>query len=118
MKRLGVTLLLILISGCAVNDPVDELLETWRERDRKNEVLKQEYRVQEVTWHPEWSDKAKEAVLQGKFILGMTSKQVKVSLGHPEDINKTVGSWGTHEQWVYSDKYLYFENGILTAWQD
>jgi len=39
MKRLGVTLLLILISGCAVNDPVDELLETWRERDRKNEVL-------------------------------------------------------------------------------
>ena len=43
------------------------------------------------------------------------------------DINKTVGSWGVHEQWVYGSSmegggympshYLYFEDGILTTYQ-
>ena len=37
---------------------------------------------------------------------------------HNKDINKTVGSWGIHEQWIYSSHFLYFENGILTSWQD
>ena len=40
------------------------------------------------------------------------------SWGQPDDINRSVGSWGVHEQWVYGDEYLYFENGKLTSWQD
>jgi len=48
----------------------------------------------------------------------MTTEQVKMSWGSPYDINRTAGSWGIHEQWVYGDKYLYFENGVLTSWQD
>ena len=38
----------------------------------------------------------------------------------PEDKNRSVGSWGIHEQWVYRsyDLYVYFENGILTSWQN
>ena len=36
--------------------------------------------------------------------------------GKPNDINKSIGSWGVHEQWCYSfGSYLYFENGKLTA---
>ena len=40
------------------------------------------------------------------------------SWGKPTKINKSVYSWGTHEQWVYpNDNYLYFENGKLTSIQ-
>ena len=48
---------------------------------------------------------------------GMTPSQAIQSLGKPLDINRTVGEWGRHEQWVYDGKYLYFENGILTSYQ-
>lgn len=40
------------------------------------------------------------------------------SLGKPETINKTVGSWGVHEQWVYGDTYLYFENNVLKSYSN
>lgn len=36
----------------------------------------------------------------------------------PDRVNVSVGSWGRHEQWVYSNLiYLYFENGKLGSWQ-
>jgi len=59
-------------------------------------------------------------ILDGRIWLGMTDAMAKDSWGQPNENNRTVGSWGVHEQWVYSRKntYLYFENGILTSWQD
>lgn len=70
-----------------------------------------------------WNAKTIKAILDGKIFLGMTTKQVIESWGKPDDINRTVGSWGIHEQWVYrrggfEATYLYFENGKLTSWQD
>lgn len=50
--------------------------------------------------------------------LNMSKKQVSNLLGEPNDINKTTGSWGTNEQWVYDSANLYFENGKLTSWQE
>jgi hypothetical protein len=51
--------------------------------------------------------------------VGMTKQQCKLSWGEPESINKTSGSWGVHEQWVYSSSsYLYFDNGILSSIQN
>ncbi len=52
--------------------------------------------------------------------LGMTYDEVKASLwGEPYDINRTVTQYGTHEQWVYGNgQYLYFDDGILTSFQD
>lgn len=53
--------------------------------------------------------------------IGMTSKEV-VNLtkwGRPYDVNRTTTGQGVREQWVYSNRrFLYFENGILTAIQD
>ena len=58
----------------------------------------------------------------------MPKSAVIASWGDPVDINRSVGSWGVHEQWVYSFssgstigyklKYLYFEDEILTSFQD
>ena len=57
-------------------------------------------------------------ILENKFWIGMTDKMAKESLGNPDDINRTVGSWGVNEQWIYGNTYLYFENGILTSYQN
>lgn len=52
--------------------------------------------------------------------IGMTAEQVEASTwGKPKDINKTTYSWGVKEQWVYSDyRYIYLEDGIVTAIQE
>jgi len=59
-------------------------------------------------------------IINNEIWLGMTKDMASESIGWPTDVNKTTGSWGVHEQWVYDKegKYLYFENGILTSWQD
>lgn len=54
--------------------------------------------------------------------LGMTNIEVVEIMGRPNDINTTVGSFGTHSQYVYDNRYLpdvyfYFENYILTTIQ-
>ena len=56
----------------------------------------------------------------GKFTIGMTKEMVIESIGKPDDINRTVGSWGVHEQWVYDKRglYIYFKNGKVTSFQD
>ena len=48
----------------------------------------------------------------------MTKEMAIIALGEPDDINKTVGSWGVHEQWIYNKLYIYFENGKLTSYQN
>ena len=62
---------------------------------------------------------AKEKRSKGVSI-GMSKEDVLASKwGRPESVNKTTGSYGTHEQWVYGGRnYLYFENGVLTTIQN
>lgn len=52
--------------------------------------------------------------------IGMTADEVRnSSWGEPKKINKTTYEWGTTEQWVYSmDRYIYLENGRVTAIQE
>ena len=68
--------------------------------------------------YPDWSEKVKSTIEIRGIRTGMTDKQVLASWGNPETNNRSVGSWGVHEQWVYDKKYLYFENGLLTSFQD
>jgi hypothetical protein len=59
-------------------------------------------------------------ISSGHFWIGMTDEMAKASLGIPNDVNRTVGSWGVHEQWIYENRdiILYFENGILKSYQN
>ncbi|MGG0797412.1 hypothetical protein ABE137_26055 [Brevibacillus laterosporus] len=52
--------------------------------------------------------------------IGMTKEEVLNSAwGKPNSINKTTTASGEHEQWVYSiKKYVYFDNGYVTAIQE
>lgn len=50
--------------------------------------------------------------------IGMTESEVYSSTwGTPEKINKTETVNGIHEQWVYENGYIYFDNGYVTSIQ-
>jgi len=53
-------------------------------------------------------------------VIGETKEQLKTSSwGLPNDINKTTTGDNISEQWVYGDeKYVYLDNGIVTAIQE
>lgn len=59
-----------------------------------------------------------DVILEGKVRIGMTKAMCEEAWGYPDEINKMTGSWGTDEQWVYGNNYLYFENGELTTIQN
>lgn len=60
-----------------------------------------------------------EKILNGYYWIGMTDEMTEISIGKPININRNVGTWGVHEQWIYeSHLYLYFENGILKSYQN
>ena len=52
--------------------------------------------------------------------IGMTVKELLDSKwGFPKDINKTITTYGVHEQWCYSgDRYVYLDDGIVTGIQE
>ncbi|WP_342428573.1 hypothetical protein [Paenibacillus sp. FSL L8-0158] len=52
--------------------------------------------------------------------IGMSEQEVIYSKwGLPKHINKNTTTYGVNEQWVYDQyKYIYFENGVVTAIQD
>lgn len=49
--------------------------------------------------------------LEGIVKVGMPKDLIRVSWGEPDDINKS--SYG--EQWIYGEQYLYFKNGVMSA---
>lgn len=67
-----------------------------------------------------WGKAIASRIMNGEIWLGMTSEMASESAGTPVDINTSVGAWGRHEQWIYErpELYLYFENGVLTSWQN
>lgn len=62
--------------------------------------------------------KNEEAIAEQKIRVGMTTEQVVRSWGDPIRKNRSGGSYGSREQWVYPGRvYIYFESGRLTSWQ-
>lgn len=85
-------------------------------------------RCKQVAWTPESEEKKKiRAIMNTPLSQRTTTVQIGMSRmgamlsnwGNPEKINKTTTASGVREQWVYGEgRYLYFENGVLTAIQD
>ena len=69
----------------------------------------EEYGWDEETWD----------LIKNRYIkIGWNEDQCILSWGYPNRVNRTTSYWGTSEQWVYGSRYVYFENGILSAIQD
>ena len=67
--------------------------------------------------HQDWPKEDCINLANGEYWIGMSPEMATESLGNPETINHSVGSWGVNEQWVYPSLYLYFDNGVLTSYQ-
>ncbi|MCH5263912.1 MAG: hypothetical protein J1F42_13465 [Lachnospiraceae bacterium] len=81
----------------------------WKEKQEQKEEEKRQA-----------EEKEKQEYLANEPKIGMTADEVKASnWGSPEKINKTTYEWGVTEQWCYPNyKYIYFEDGIVTAIQE
>ena len=67
----------------------------------------------------DWSDETWSLIKEQRVRIGWGKEKCIMSWGKPKDINKTIGAWGVHEQWVYGlSSYLYFENGVLSSIQN
>lgn len=130
------TLLILFVCGCAVL-----LMDVEKELEKYEQIVATE-RQEYVDAHPELDQRTKEAILNGKIFIGMNKEQTIASWGKPLEVNRSVGSWGVHEQWIYChtaaewkwleamknpyrydcssrhSRYLYFEDGKLKSWQD
>jgi len=59
--------------------------------------------------------------------IGMTTEECRLALGRPSEVNRSVTANHESLQWVYrrysmgydlGDRYLYFDDGVLTSVQD
>lgn len=86
------------------------------ERKRKQAEAREaaKRRLEEyVQAHPEY----RKEILDHQITLGMSQDDVIASWGKPEHVNTTVTAYGRHEQWVYGNQYVYFEDGRVSAVQ-
>jgi hypothetical protein len=66
----------------------------------------------------DWDERTFEAIADGKLFVGMTKEQARISWGNPIKVNRTVGEYGTREQWIYGGQaYVYFDDDKLSAIQ-
>ena len=89
--------------------PVD-----YSEKTKYNYVF--EFRQAEF-YKKKFGDENWQLILEGIVKIGMTKEMSELSWDKPKSINKTITSRNKSEQWVYSNNYLYFDNGILTTIQ-
>ena len=87
-------------------------------REQKYKKEEDELAALENKYKKKYGEKFYNELKEGKFWIGMTKEMAIIALGEPDDINKTVGSWGVHEQWIYNKLYIYFKNGKLTSYQN
>ncbi len=109
------------------NEEIDQFILAKEAEQRKLEELQAEQKLKEQK--AEWEKIEKKYIQKygkatydklkkGYYWIGMTEEMATISLGMPNDVNRTVGIWGVHEQWIYDNVYLYFENGKLSSYQN
>jgi hypothetical protein len=99
-------------------EPETEIIERQRlkeEEERKKQEAKIEKRKNLIA---KYGKTKGQKIIDGRIWIGMTKEMLIDSWGEPDDINRTVGSFGVHEQCIYGNSYVYLEDGILTTWQD
>jgi len=84
------------------------------EQKQEDEAKRQKRREQLTD---KYGETLAQRIINGEIWLGMTAQMVIDSWGYPAKNNKSVGSWGVNEQWIFPSAYLYLKNGILNSWQ-
>ena len=88
-------------------------------RLEQNKQRQEYHRKRLINLENKYGSKIAKDIINGTIWIGMSDEMATESIGNPRKVNRTVTQYVVKEQWVYnSGVYLYFENGILTAWQD
>jgi hypothetical protein len=74
-----------------------------------DEVRRKEYLRESTHLDP----KMRDIILRGDIRVGMYKEDVLASIGGTDNKIKKITDFGIKEEWIYDDKILYFENGIL-----
>lgn len=86
-----------------LRESIKEPAQKQRQENMENEKEKQEIAAKERATH---------------VYVGDSQYKVVQVLGEPKHKNRTVTTNGAREQWVYSNKYIYIENGVVVGFQD
>ncbi|MCF0070241.1 hypothetical protein LZD49_07140 [Dyadobacter sp. CY261] len=104
------------------DNKASELRKKEEDRELLLQKIEKEIEVEAALWRKKMIGKygktVGQKVIDGYYWVGMSAGMARDGLGDPMSINKSVGNWGIHEQWVYPDMYLYFENGKLASYQN
>ena len=145
-------LLLTFLAGCIAPGVSKKTRERWAQEklEKQKEITKHlQTRTNYCNANPQLTSAWLSWIHYGQLRRGLSAEEVKLAWVAPDSINKSVGSYGEHEQWVYrveyeysrygssyslrdldyiranigppslsNDYYLYFEDGILTSWQE
>ena len=88
------------------------------ERSRKNEAIR---KYKEAQYVSKFGYNKYNRIKRGEVWIGMTKEMAQIGGWYPgsSNVNRTVNRYGISEQWVCRNGvYLYFDDDILTAWQD
>lgn len=71
--------------------------------------------------NPQWTEDERRLIAAEQISVGVSTEVVLASWGRPRNINRTTTAGGTAEQWcyggIYDPRFVYFENGYVTAIQ-
>ena len=84
--------------------------------NKEMEDIKKDHDKNEIK--KKYGESIAKKIFNHEIWIGMNTVMARLSIGSPIKINRSTGSWGTNEQWIYKNKYLYFKNGVLSSWQD
>jgi len=125
--RCGYVSKLFFMTNSLISDDIDNPLMAELKRIKEKETrdkllieLEQKRIIREKEYIKKYGKYTYEKLRNGQYWLGMSDEMARISLGDPDDINRSVGTWGVHEQWIYREYnlYIYFENGKLTSYQN
>lgn len=96
---------------------------SYQESPCKNESTATSIKIQAAPPSDPQENKYNAAAARGRIMTGMSATHVRRSWGSPTKINRTTGSYGVHEQWIYDrgeigrSQYVYLQNGIVSSIQ-
>lgn len=94
-----------------------EKLEKKKKQQQINAANKKKTEAKRKKLVEKYGERTADAIMKQEIFRGMSESALVESWGKPREINSSVGSWGTHKQYVYWDDYVYVENGIVESWQ-
>ena len=111
--------LIFATTACSFVEPVNKPTDTAQipcDTPCQDEQRRRTY----LTQHPGISTELKNAILEGRILIGMTKDQVVAAIGRPDQRQDT-STWAAREHWIYNAgtdqaRFFTFQFGKVNRW--